>query len=322
MRLLAAGAQPGGIELVTSSRTGWSAIVGIAAVLGAGMLPGAEAPARQPLPVVLPGVRYFPDLRADLLEPRAGAGLIFTNLLATGGTERPEFSLPDSVARSEVQGTAALGASLPLLHLFSRSDGGVVVVGQAGITARFRIARPSRDDLGQDWFVAIPVEVRRGDWAYRFRISHRSSHLGDEFMEETGAQRLEFGGEAVDTHVARQIGTGHIYLGASWIFRSYTMREPIMRALGRRDRFLIQAGADGAWDPWPESRADLVGGVDVQAAQRTAWRRQATAAAGLRWSSDTHTLQVLARFFDGPSFMGEFFLSPERYVALEVVAEF
>jgi hypothetical protein len=100
------------------------------------------------------------------------------------------------------------------------------------------------------------------------------------------------------------------------------MREPIMRALGRRDRFLIQAGADGAWDPWPESRADLVGGVDVQAAQRTAWRRQATAAAGLRWSSDTHTLQVLARFFDGPSFMGEFFLSPERYVALEVVAEF
>jgi hypothetical protein len=272
--------------------------------------------------VFVPGVRYLPDLRADLLEPRSGVGLVYTNLLATAGAERPGFSIPDSVARPEMQGTAALGATLPLLHLSSRANGGIIVAGQAGITARFRIERPSRDDLGQDWFVAIPVEVSRGDWAYRFRISHRSSHLGDEFMEETGAQRLEFGGEALDTHVARRLGSGRAYLGASWIFRSYTIREQAMRALGRSDRFLLQAGADGTWDPWPDSRADLVGGFDVQTAQRTAWRRQVAAAAGLRWRSDSHALQVLVRFFDGPSFMGEFFLSPERYAALEFVAEF
>jgi hypothetical protein len=29
----------------------------------------------------------------------------------------------------------------------------------------------------------------------------------------------------------------------------------------------------------------------------------------------------MARFYDGPSTMGEFFLTPERYFALELVAE-
>ena len=38
---------------------------------------------------------------------------------------------------------------------------------QAGVFARFRIELPSRDDLGQDWVVAMPIEAAWNDWSGR-----------------------------------------------------------------------------------------------------------------------------------------------------------
>jgi hypothetical protein len=43
--------------------------------------------------------------------------------------------------------------------------------------------------------------------------------------------------------------------------------------------------------------------------------------AGLRWAGLRHAVQLNVRAYDGPSAMGEFFLTPERFVALEFVAE-
>jgi hypothetical protein len=271
----------------------------------------------------LPGVRHFSNLMADPLEPRMGAGLTYTDILRREGGERPPYVQPSGARdRGEVQGDVALGGTLPLLELQSWEGGGLVLAGQAGVTARFRIERPSRDHFAEDWFVALPVEARWGAWSARARLAHISSHLGDEFMEETGAERIEYGGESLDVHVGYDTRGGvRVYGGGVWNFRSYTIR--ILRALGlpQQDRFVAQAGLDGLWPVLAGGRAAVVGGFDVKLAERTDWQAQVTAVAGVRVRTLEHGLQLRLRVADGPSQLGEFFLTPERIVTLEFVAE-
>jgi hypothetical protein len=294
--------------------------------LMAGVLLAGAPPARAQAPLgssLLPGIRHFESLQADVVEPRMGAGFTLTNLLATQGGERPVFDLPDpDRSRREVQGDVALGGTLPLLVLRRWEGGGLVLAGQAGVTARFRIEERSRDHLAEDWFVAIPIEARRHAWSARARIAHISSHLGDEFMAFTGAERIEYGGESLDVHVAYDTPVGaRVYTGGNWIFRSYT--KLVLRDLGldRQDRFLAQAGIDGRWPVLAGGRAAVVGGVDVKLAERTNWRTQATAIGGVRVRSDHSALQLRLRIADGTSPLGEFFLTRERLFSLEFVAE-
>ena len=61
--------------------------------------------------------------------------------------------------------------------------GTITLTGQASVNGRFRIELSSRDDMGQDWMVAFPLEMSWKQWSGRFRALHRSSHLGDEFFE-------------------------------------------------------------------------------------------------------------------------------------------
>jgi hypothetical protein len=81
-----------------------------------------------------------------------------------------------------------------------------------------------------------------------------------------------------------------------------------------------QLGADGSWGAG--GGAAVIAGADVLLAERTGWRRQLSALAGVRWSGVLHSLQLNVRVYDGPSAMGEFFLTPERYISLEVGAKF
>jgi hypothetical protein len=271
----------------------------------------------------LPRERFFESPFAEALEPRMGLGLKVTNLLEHPGDERPPFDVPSPRdARSDWQASVAIGGTIPFWR--HRSDRfGILVAGQAGVFARFRIERPSRDDLGQDWFVGLPIEMTWGDLAGRIRIGHRSSHLGDEFVESTGAERVETGGEAIDALAAWTLPLDlRLYAGGSWIFRSYTKRLDILRDIGRRDRFLLQIGTDGDWQPFADDRLHIVAGADWQSAERTGWRAATAIAAGVQFRSANRSVGLVARYFEGVSALGQFFLTSERYVALELLATF
>jgi len=283
----------------------------------------AQAPLASATSPVLPGVRHFDSPFADPLEPRASIGLIATDLLAARGGERPPFELSGGPAvrddaRMDWQAVAALGVTVPLLRLAEWSGGGVVVSGQAGVFGRFRLESPSRDDLGQDWVAALPVEVAHGDVSARLRLSHRSSHLGDEFVDETEARRLEFGGEAIDGLVGYGLGSARVYGGGAWIFHSTTDDEPALRMAGRRDRFLVQLGADADWPVSAKGDGRLRAGIDWQAAERTNWRGGVTAAAGLTYRVGARSAGLVLRYYDGLSALGQFLWTPERYWGMEL----
>jgi hypothetical protein len=148
------------------------------------------------------------------------------------------------------------------------------------------------------------------------RISHRSSHLGDEFTVATDASRLEFGGEALDALVARSIGPVRVYGGGGWIFHSTTDAEPALLEIGRTDRFVAQLGADGAWLV-ADGAGALRAGIDWQAAERANWRGGFSAAVGLRYRVGDREAGFAARFHNGLSELGQFFWTPERYFGLE-----
>ncbi len=272
---------------------------------------------------ILPRTRYFASPFADPVEPRFSIGLLVTDVFAEPGSERPSFQLPDAEkARSEWQAAAAIGGTIPLLRLAEAPEGGIVVGAQAGVFARFRVELPSRDDLGQDWVVAMPIEAAWNRVSARVRISHRSAHLGDEFVVATDADRIEFGGEAFDALTAVQVGRlGRVYAGGAWIFRSYTDDTAFLVRTRTHDRFLIQLGADTQW----VLRNDHVivrAGVDWQTAERTRWQGALALAGGVSFRSDGRSLGLVARYFEGASAMGQFFTTPEQFVSLELVADF
>ncbi|MGH7553035.1 MAG: DUF1207 domain-containing protein, partial [Longimicrobiales bacterium] len=271
----------------------------------------------------LPRARYFTSPFADPIEPRFAVGLLVTDVLAAPGQERQGFFLPDADdARSDWQASAAVGGTLPLWRALERPEGGIVIGAQAGVFARFRVELPSRDDLGQDWVVAMPIEAAWNEWSGRLRISHRSSHLGDEFVQATDAERIEFGGEALDALTAYHLrGIGRVYAGGSWIFRSYTDGTTALLSTSTRDRFLVQIGADGQWKAGRDN-VTLRAGVDWQVAERTDWEGALAIAGGVAMQHDGRSLGLVARYFDGVSSMGQFFITPERFISLELVADF
>lgn len=270
---------------------------------------------------LFPGEHHFSSPIADPVEPRFGIALLVTDLLRTPGRERAPFTTAAGDNR-DVQAAAAIGGTFPLVSLFDRPEGGITISAQAGVFARFRVELPSRDDLGQDWIVGMPVEARWNALSTRFRMVHRSAHIGDEFAESTGAERIEFGGETVDLLIAWKPGNIRLYGGGGWIFHSNTDNTAALEQEDQPDRFALQAGLDGAWRPWSDSRFVLVAGADYQAAERTRWKRALALAGGVEFRSAGGTAQLVLRLLDGVSPMGQFFLTRERYTSLELVLGF
>ncbi|HEX6559790.1 MAG TPA: DUF1207 domain-containing protein [Longimicrobiales bacterium] len=275
----------------------------------------------------LPHIHYFRPLVADLQEPRLGLALLQTNVFkyAGQGRERPAFSLPDPKdSEFDVEIAAAIGGSLPLWQFKEwPGKGGIVASAQLGVFPRFRIEYPTRIDAGEDWFVGMPIEVAYERWSGRFRIMHRSSHLGDELIEVTGAQRIEFGGEFADFLAAYRVADDlRVYGGATYNFRSYTEILPALRVRGLHDYGALQAGVDGTWYRWSGGHAGFTAGVDWQAQQRTNWRSIYAFAAGPALRSNGRATRLLVRHYRGPSAMGEFFMTPEKLWSIEWVVDF
>ena len=275
----------------------------------------------------MPHVHYWQPLIADVQEPRLSLSLMQSDVFerAPQGRERPPFALPDPEdSKSDVEVGAGIGGSLPLWHLkVWPGHGGIVASAQLGVFARFRIEYPTRTDMGEDWYVGMPFEFAYDNWTGRFRIMHRSSHLGDELIEQTGARRIEFGGEFADFLVGHKFaGDSRVYAGATYNFRSYTRWVPSVMARGLSDDFAVQTGVDGRWFPWSDGHAGVVYGIDYQAQERTNWKSIFSVAAGPAWRVEDRGMRLLARWYHGPSSMGEFFMTPETFWALEWYVNF
>src|SRR2546425_7488335 len=88
----------------------------------------------------------------------------------------------------------------------------------AGVFSEFNMRSSTTDLVNIDYLVGLPITYRRGAFATRFRVFHESSHLGDEYLVHTHAQRVDLTFQAVELLVADDASHWRVYGGGAYVF--------------------------------------------------------------------------------------------------------
>lgn len=221
--------------------------------------------------ILFPRDDVFRAPLADPKEPRFYAGYQRANF-RTGPVAT---SHRDAVLHS---GFVAAGATLGLWsRRSSTSCDGVQVGLLGGVFSQFDLDRESGDLINSDFLVGVPVSARRGRWSGRARITHLSSHLGDEFLVRNRTVRVKnFGYETVDILLAYDFPRVRLYGGAGAVFNSSSDIAP----------GVLQAGVE-LRPEWVSGRSILgvvarpVAAVDFKSLEQQAWGATWSFVAGL-----------------------------------------
>jgi len=269
-----------------------------------------------------PETAYFSRPTASVREPTFALGALWSDVFRgrTDPAERAPFDLQGGYGlETDLQGEAALGGNMRIWQPMQWTDGGLTLGVQAGVFGRFRLEVSGNDLVSSDWIVALPVEAARGVWSGRLRLVHWSAHVGDELIE-AGVERVDFTTESFEVLVAYRAGDFRLYGGGSLVVRS-SLENEAQLGPDFSDDVLIRLGADASVRPWDRDDVTIDGGVDWQNSDRTGWDGQLSVRLGLAVRDGAHSARLSATYHQGPSPMGQFFLTHERYWGIELVLE-
>jgi hypothetical protein len=155
------------------------------------------------------------------------------------------------------------------------------------------------------------------------RLSHTSSHLGDEFLLANRIQRVNLSYEGVDLKLSYDIGPWlgesseggapvRLYAGGSYLFhRDPTSLKP----------WAAQAGAE-LRSPWTlgGTRIRPIAGADVQMREENGWHADLSVRAGLQFDGVllSRNMQLLLEYFHGHSPNGQFYKQRIDYLGVGV----
>lgn len=247
-----------------------------------------------------PPTDFYPIYLADPRRPQ-GAVLI-TSII--------DSEIPDS--GSPRWGTR-LGGRFPLVrrHENGRPEVGYQLDFEAGIFAHFD-AENGDDNIGWDGVFGLLLSWKpRPELGFRFGLQHDSAHVGDEYKERTGRQRIDY---------TRQ----ELVLGSSWAptkeWRGYLegayafndmkdFQEPL-RFQGGLEYFGRKS--------WRDDRIRWYAAADVTSFEERDWKVTPTLQLGLILPSEFRTgrYRLALEYGSGRSALGEFSFHDESYVAL------
>lgn len=245
--------------------------------------------------------------RAVAQAPRAGAdlpsGALFHPLLAD--PREPGFFVAYLWGRSpnlgSKLGVVGLGQTIGLVRF-----GHWEVAIAAGVFSQFNMASSTNDLINADYRVGLPLTYRRRAFASRFQLYHQSSHLGDEYLLHTGAQRTNLTFESAELLVSHEVGAWRAYGGGEYVFG----RSPSDLKPG-----VVRAGLEYGRTPPPglrrrqRTRPRFVAGLDVISVQVRAWQTAWSMVAGLEMptSGSAWCWSVLLKAYTGPTPYGQFY---------------
>jgi len=190
-------------------------------------------------------------------------------------------------------------------------DGGFQLAGDVGFLGQFD-RESATDNIGWDGLYGFHVAWRaRPDLVLRVGMAHDSSHLGDEYIENTGATRIEY--------------TRQEYLGGMryspwtslWTYAeygwAYDMANEDLMEPGR-----VEFGFELQPEPtlWNHSLAPFAA-LDVGAYEEDDWEENLTVQVGLvrPGAGRGGTWRLGLEYYDGRSVIGELFQDRERFLA-------
>ena len=77
-----------------------------------------------------------------------------------------------------------IGAQFPMYRWTNVRGGNLQLELEGSVFALFSMSKASFPMINADYYVGIPLSYAKDQWAYRARVYHSSSHVGDEYMKE------------------------------------------------------------------------------------------------------------------------------------------
>lgn len=265
----------------------------------------AVALAGCPAPRAVAQERFFPQVVSFELpeaSPRVH-GLAGRLLSARHG---------DSRFGQESEAEVALGENFPVLAL--RGGNRPITLGFGSqVYARFSLSDQRSALISNDWVVGINTTAVEGPWALTLELYHESSHLGDEYRDHFGAERLDWSREVAVGWASYRTGIWKLTSSVSYV---------LLDELG-----LERPGASVAADfhsrPIGGLLGDsvrLVGGLYLDGNAATNWRVSTSAKLGISLGSSGvgRDLGIALIAHDGLSTQRQFFREESRYLGVEL----
>ena len=190
---------------------------------------------------------------------------------------------------------------------------------EGGVWALFDPLHDSSPLIDADYYVGFPLSYSFGNWAFRLRGYHISTHIGDEFLlDHPHFHRLNPSIEAFDFYVSHQFTKDiRLYGGVGWV----ACQDDSFRV----GRFYCQAGAElRLFELGYRDYCDRLYGVpffamDFYYQSHYKHHVNSTFALGYEWgkvSGLRRRLRIFLEYHDGYAVEGQFSKLPTRYLAI------
>jgi len=174
----------------------------------------------------------------------------------------------------------------------------------AALFAQFNLDLKSSALLNADYLFGFSLVHRRERFSFRARLTHQSSHLGDEFLLLFPIERIELSVNGVDVLVSNEWTRWRLYGGGFYALRI----DPAGTKRGALD-----AGVEFRGPKKIGRKGRFIAGLDVQALQAQDWEPLTSLKAGIEWRNSgpgQTAFRPMAEGFDGPFPFGQFILDP------------
>lgn len=199
-------------------------------------------------------------------------------------------------------GSVVFGESMSLVRSSESSWGQFELGLQAGVFSAFDLERGSSELVNSDYLVGLTATHRQGEITSMLRYYHQSSHLGDEYLIRTDAQRIGLSFEVLDLLVsAEPLKWLRLYGGGGLLIH----RSPAL------ERGLLQTGVElqGVGVMQGDYVRPILG-ADFQFREEHDWKGDVSIRGGVQivhplfsWTR----IQVLAEYYSGRSPDGQFY---------------
>ncbi|HEX4048076.1 MAG TPA: DUF1207 domain-containing protein [Elusimicrobiota bacterium] len=184
--------------------------------------------------------------------------------------------------------------------------------------SRFQIGGGINEFETVDFFANLPVTVRRGDFAFKGTLFHESSHLGDDYIRETGNTGFRYSNEGVRLQASIEPRRWiRFYGGAQFLLHDIPVNGPWSGQAG-----LEYFSDDLRWSKRVRTRFFLA--QDFQSHQDVQWNVNSHTVTGLKFNfpeSLTRAVRLQLGYFDGHSPFGQFYTRREHYADVSFAFE-
>lgn len=221
----------------------------------------------------------------------------------------PRSEIPDA---GNTRFALRLGGQYPIVarHPEGDSERGWQLDFEGGFTSQFDIDN-SLDNIGWDGLFGLLLDYKpRPTLAFRFGALHDSAHLGDEYAERTGRQRVGYTRQEFVVGVSvRAAQRWRYYFEAGDQFGTQDFQKPLR----------AQAGVEYQGEkPWPGARGGWYAALDLRAYEENDWNPRATAQLGINVPTGrgNSRYRFALEGATGRTVLGEFFTATETYLGI------